>query len=222
MRPFSYYRRLPTRPTGRRPMIWTKTQTTQTQASYKSGTARSNVPTGPGIRRGGRDLANAGLFVDLGSSRNGKLITCLMQQRGKALRQARIAPRGGELGRVEACAAPCGSHRVGPALGDPAQAVARPSGRSDSGDSRLRPRVSTRRARSGARCRTGCCRAAPAIVSTARCGGTRGDQVAIEDGVKTGEVVVTAGQIKLRNGSSVIVNNDVLPSNDPSPNPPNE
>jgi membrane fusion protein, multidrug efflux system len=53
-------------------------------------------------------------------------------------------------------------------------------------------------------------------------GGTRGDQVAIEDGVKTGEVVVTAGQIKLRNGSSVIVNNDVLPGNDPSPNPPNE
>jgi len=53
-------------------------------------------------------------------------------------------------------------------------------------------------------------------------GGTRGDQVAIEDGVKPGEVVVTAGQIKLRNGSSVVINNDVLPGNDPNPSPPNE
>jgi membrane fusion protein (multidrug efflux system) len=53
-------------------------------------------------------------------------------------------------------------------------------------------------------------------------GATRGDQVAIEDGVKPGEVVVTAGQIKLRNGSSVIVNNDVLPDNNPNPHPPNE
>jgi membrane fusion protein, multidrug efflux system len=53
-------------------------------------------------------------------------------------------------------------------------------------------------------------------------GGTRGDQVAIEDGVKAGEVVVTAGQIKLRNGSSVVINNDVLPENSPNPHPPNE
>ena len=53
-------------------------------------------------------------------------------------------------------------------------------------------------------------------------GATRGDQVAIEDGVKPGETVVTAGQIKLRNGSSVVVNNDVLPDNDPNPHPPNE
>ncbi len=53
-------------------------------------------------------------------------------------------------------------------------------------------------------------------------GGTRGDQVAIDDGVKSGEIVVTAGQIKLRNGSAVIVNNDVLPGNDPNPKPPNE
>jgi membrane fusion protein (multidrug efflux system) len=53
-------------------------------------------------------------------------------------------------------------------------------------------------------------------------GGTRGDQVAIEDGIKPGEVVVTAGQIKLRNGSAVLVNNDVLPDNSPNPHPPNE
>jgi membrane fusion protein (multidrug efflux system) len=53
-------------------------------------------------------------------------------------------------------------------------------------------------------------------------GGTRGDQVAIEDGVKPGEVVVTAGQIKLRNGSPVVINNEVLPENSPNPHPPNE
>ena len=53
-------------------------------------------------------------------------------------------------------------------------------------------------------------------------GGTRGDQVAVESGVKPGEVVVTSGQIKLRNGSSVSVNNEVVPNNDANPNPPNE
>jgi membrane fusion protein, multidrug efflux system len=53
-------------------------------------------------------------------------------------------------------------------------------------------------------------------------GATRGDQIAIESGVKPGEVIVTAGQIKLRNGVPVAVNNDVLPANAVSPNPPNE
>lgn len=53
-------------------------------------------------------------------------------------------------------------------------------------------------------------------------GPTRGDQIAIESGVKPGEVIVTAGQIKLRNGVPVAVNNDVLPANAISPNPPNE
>ncbi len=53
-------------------------------------------------------------------------------------------------------------------------------------------------------------------------GPTRGDQIAIESGVKAGEVIVTAGQIKLRNGVPVAVNNDVLPANAVSPNPPNE
>jgi len=53
-------------------------------------------------------------------------------------------------------------------------------------------------------------------------GATRGDQVAIEDGVKAGEIVVAAGQIKLRNGSSVVIDNDVLPEDEVNPNPPNE
>lgn len=53
-------------------------------------------------------------------------------------------------------------------------------------------------------------------------GSTRGDQIAVESGIKAGEVVVTAGQIKLRNGTAVIVNNDVPPNNDVHPTPPNE
>jgi membrane fusion protein (multidrug efflux system) len=44
----------------------------------------------------------------------------------------------------------------------------------------------------------------------------------VESGIKPGEVIVTAGQIKLRNGVPVAVNNDVLPANSVSPNPPNE
>lgn len=48
---------------------------------------------------------------------------------------------------------------------------------------------------------------------------TRGDQVAILSGVAEGQVVVTAGQIKLRNGSPIVVNNAVEPSNDPDPLP---
>jgi membrane fusion protein, multidrug efflux system len=53
-------------------------------------------------------------------------------------------------------------------------------------------------------------------------GGTRGDQVAVESGIKPGEIVVTSGQIKLRNNSTVIVNNDVTPDNDVNPSPPDE
>jgi membrane fusion protein (multidrug efflux system) len=53
-------------------------------------------------------------------------------------------------------------------------------------------------------------------------GDTRGDQVAVLSGVAPGDQVVTAGQLKLHNGSNVIVNNDVQVSNDPNPTPPNE
>jgi membrane fusion protein (multidrug efflux system) len=45
----------------------------------------------------------------------------------------------------------------------------------------------------------------------------RGDQVAVISGLKAGETVVTAGQLKLHNGSLVFVNNSVQPSNNPSP-----
>jgi membrane fusion protein, multidrug efflux system len=53
-------------------------------------------------------------------------------------------------------------------------------------------------------------------------GATRGDQVAVRTGVAAGDVVVTSGQMKLRNGSPVVVNNSVTPANDISPTPPNE
>ncbi|MBN9060161.1 MULTISPECIES: efflux RND transporter periplasmic adaptor subunit [Kaistia] len=50
-------------------------------------------------------------------------------------------------------------------------------------------------------------------------GPTRGDQVAILDGVKAGETVVTAGQLKLRNGTPVHVDNTVQPANEANPRP---
>jgi membrane fusion protein, multidrug efflux system len=53
-------------------------------------------------------------------------------------------------------------------------------------------------------------------------GPTRGDQVAVNEGIKAGEVIVIAGQIKLRNGVPVVINNDVLPTDAISPKPPNE
>ncbi len=50
-------------------------------------------------------------------------------------------------------------------------------------------------------------------------GDTRGDQIAILTGVNEGETIVTTGQIKLRNGSPVIVDNSIQPSNDATPQP---
>ena len=50
-------------------------------------------------------------------------------------------------------------------------------------------------------------------------GDTRGDQIAVLDGLKAGDQVVTAGQLKLRNGTPVVVNNAIQPSNNPAPKP---
>jgi len=50
-------------------------------------------------------------------------------------------------------------------------------------------------------------------------GPTRGDQVAILSGVEPGTQIVTSGQVKLKNGSPVIINNSVLPANSPNPTP---
>jgi len=49
-------------------------------------------------------------------------------------------------------------------------------------------------------------------------GPLRGDQIAILKGVKEGDTVVTSGQLKLRSGSAVVVNNDIQPSAEASPN----
>ena len=53
-------------------------------------------------------------------------------------------------------------------------------------------------------------------------GSTRGDQVAVAQGIKEGDVVVTSGQIKLKNGSQVIINNQVQPANEAAPKPVDE
>ncbi len=50
-------------------------------------------------------------------------------------------------------------------------------------------------------------------------GATRGDQVAVLNGVKPGDAVVTTGQMKLRNGSPVTINNSVQPAADAAPTP---
>lgn len=50
-------------------------------------------------------------------------------------------------------------------------------------------------------------------------GTKRGDQIVVIKGVKDKELVVSAGQIKLRNGSAVTIDNSVLPKNDPDPKP---
>jgi membrane fusion protein (multidrug efflux system) len=50
-------------------------------------------------------------------------------------------------------------------------------------------------------------------------GATRGDQVAVLTGVKPGDVVVSAGQIKLHNGAPVVINNKVQPTDSPNPAP---
>ncbi len=50
-------------------------------------------------------------------------------------------------------------------------------------------------------------------------GPTRGDQVAVLSGVKAGDVVVTSGQLKLKNGTPVNINNTVQPAFNPNPHP---
>jgi len=50
-------------------------------------------------------------------------------------------------------------------------------------------------------------------------GATRGDQISVLKGVKEGDTVVTSGQMKLRNGSPLLINNTVKPADDPNPLP---
>jgi membrane fusion protein (multidrug efflux system) len=50
-------------------------------------------------------------------------------------------------------------------------------------------------------------------------GQTRGDQVAILSGLKEGDRVVSAGQMKVQNGAAITINNTIQPTNDPNPQP---
>jgi membrane fusion protein, multidrug efflux system len=50
-------------------------------------------------------------------------------------------------------------------------------------------------------------------------GPKRGDQVAILSGVEQGQTVVTAGQMKLRNGSQLLIDNTIRPTADANPIP---
>lgn len=53
-------------------------------------------------------------------------------------------------------------------------------------------------------------------------GPTRGDQVAILSGIKRGDNVVTSGQLKLKNGTPVIIDNRIAPTNNADPKPREE
>ena len=48
---------------------------------------------------------------------------------------------------------------------------------------------------------------------------TRGDQVAVISGVEQGATVITTGQMKLRNGTTLKVDNTIPVANDPNPKP---
>jgi membrane fusion protein, multidrug efflux system len=50
-------------------------------------------------------------------------------------------------------------------------------------------------------------------------GPTRGDQVAVLKGIDDGDMVVTGGQIKLHNGSVVMIDNSITPTADAAPVP---
>ncbi|MDD5140636.1 MAG: efflux RND transporter periplasmic adaptor subunit [Verrucomicrobiales bacterium] len=54
-----------------------------------------------------------------------------------------------------------------------------------------------------------------------RTGRPLGDFVSIVTGLKPGDRVVSSGLFKLRNGSGVVVNNEIAPKSSTTPNPPN-
>lgn len=53
-------------------------------------------------------------------------------------------------------------------------------------------------------------------------GETRGDQITILKGLQKGDLVVTSGQLKLKNGTLVSINNAITPDNNATPETPNE
>lgn len=53
-------------------------------------------------------------------------------------------------------------------------------------------------------------------------GDTRGDQVAVLNGLKEGEQIVTGGQLKLKNKARIVINNESQPSNQEEPKVKNQ
>jgi membrane fusion protein (multidrug efflux system) len=53
-------------------------------------------------------------------------------------------------------------------------------------------------------------------------GETRGDQIVVTSGLKENDMVVTSGQLKLKNHSIVAINNKIEPKNNPDPSVSNE
>lgn len=53
-------------------------------------------------------------------------------------------------------------------------------------------------------------------------GEIRGDQIAVLKGLKEGDMIVTSGQLKLKNGMQVAINNKVVPPDNPAPKLPND
>src|SRR5699024_5134159 len=58
----------------------------------------------------------------------------------------------------------------------------------------------------------------PRFVTT---GGPRGDMIVVTRGLEPGETVVNGGLLRLRNDAAVTINNEVQPTADESPQPPN-
>ncbi|MBF0281571.1 MAG: efflux RND transporter periplasmic adaptor subunit [Zetaproteobacteria bacterium] len=50
-------------------------------------------------------------------------------------------------------------------------------------------------------------------------GAVRGDQTAIIEGLSEHAIVITSGQMKLKNGTPLIINNSIVPANNPAPTP---
>jgi membrane fusion protein (multidrug efflux system) len=61
--------------------------------------------------------------------------------------------------------------------------------------------------------------AAPVAAAPPASAASGGGQVAILSGITEGQEVVTSGQLKLKNGTPVVVDNSVLPANSPNPKP---
>ncbi len=59
-----------------------------------------------------------------------------------------------------------------------------------------------------------------AVQQFIKIGPSRGDQVAVTSGLKEGDVVVTSGGFKLNSGAEIEIHNEVLPSNEANPHPP--